>query len=118
MKWFVGISSLVLVMLMMPILVEGESDISQLSYSQDDVTASEYTYLVLKNDTGGWYYRINKVGKPFIIQKNIPAINKNLAFKDSLQSSKVAKSVINKLEKGDFPPTITVSELDKLQINY
>jgi len=118
MKWFAGISSLVLLMLMMPILTEGECDTDQSSCYQDDIPISMYSYQVIKNDTGGWYYTINKGDKSFIIQKNIPAINQNVAFKDSIQSSLVAKSVLEKLKKGDFPPTITVTELKKLQINY
>ena len=118
MKWFIRISSLVLVLLMMPILVEGECDASQSSCYQDGSDGLEYTYQVMKNDTGGWYYTINKAGKPFITQKNIPAINKNVAFQDSIQSFLVAKKVVEKLEKGIFPPSITISELQKLQINY
>ena len=118
MKWFAGISSLVLLMLMMPILTEGECSTGQSSCYQDDMFSRIYSFEVMKNDTGGWFYIIKKADKSFIIQKNIPAINQNVAFKDSIQSSIVAKSVMNKLKKGDFPPTITVSEINKLQIKY
>jgi len=118
MKWFAGISSLVLLMLMMPILTEGECDTDQSSCYQDDTAVPIYSYQMIKNDTGGWYYEVQKQGKRFIIQKNIPAISQNVAFQDSTQSLLVAKSVVKKLKDGIFPPTITISELQKLQIIY
>jgi len=102
----------------MPILIIGENDNTQISCNQDVSAFSDYAYIVIKNDTGGWYYEITKQGKPFIIQKNIPAIQRKVAFQDSIQSLLVAKSVAKKLENGIFPPTITVTELQKLQINY
>jgi len=118
MKWFKRIYSLVLVMLMMPVLIIGENDNAQISCNQGVSDASDYAYVVMKNDTGAWYYEVQKQGKPFIIQKTIPAINQNVAFQDSIQSLLVAKSVVKKLKDGIFPPTITISELQKLQIIY
>lgn len=80
--------------------------------------SSGFDFVVLKNDTNAWYYQVLKRNKVLIIQKNIPAITGNRAFVDSIQAAKVATLVLSKLENGDFPPSVQVSELNSLQIIY
>lgn len=75
-------------------------------------------FKVLKNDTGGWFYEIRSNKKVVISQQNIPAIQGNFAFQDSLQASRVAKLMMDKMEKGHFPPSISIEELNSLQIIY
>ncbi len=80
--------------------------------------SSGFEIIVLKNDTNAWYYQVLKDDKIFIIQKSIPAIAGNRAFVDSNQAAKVASLVLSKMENGDFPPSVQVSELTSLQIIY
>jgi len=93
----------------------GVSPISQFQKAGD---ASKYSCIVQQNDTGGWYYEVKVDKKTLIIQKNIPAISGNIAFADSVEASLVARVVINKLGNGIFPPSMEVSEIDSLRINY
>lgn len=87
-------------------------------YDRIQENSSDFNFVVLKNDTNSWYYHIVKNDKILIIQKNIPAITGNRAFVDSIQAAKVASLVLSKLENGDFPPSVQVSELNSLQIIY
>ena len=93
----------------------GVSPITQFQNADD---SSKYSCIVQQNDTGGWYYEVKVDKKTLIIQKNIPAISGNIAFADSVEASLVARVVINKLGKGIFPPSMKVSEIDSLRINY
>lgn len=88
---------------------------------EDDKIAQQsvkYRGVVHKNDTGGWYYSIKSNKKVLIIQRDIPAIVGNIAFSDSIQALKTAELMIDKLERGVFPPSIFVYELDSLKITY
>jgi hypothetical protein len=66
----------------------------------------------------GWGYRISEKGKQIIDQQTIPGIPGNQGFSSSADAQKVAELVIDKLEKGTFPPTISEEELQKLGISW
>lgn len=66
----------------------------------------------------GWGYRISEKGKEIIDQQTIPGIPGNQGFRTSEDAQKVAELVIEKLEKGTFPPTISEEELQKLGISW
>ncbi|MCF2504658.1 DUF4907 domain-containing protein [Dyadobacter sp. CY107] len=66
----------------------------------------------------GWGYRVLDKGTPIIEQRSVPGIPGNNGFKDEKSALKTAKLVEQKLEKGIFPPSISMSELDSLGIDY
>lgn len=66
----------------------------------------------------GWGYRILEKGKQIIDQQTIPGVPGNQGFLTSEDAQKVAELVIEKLEKGTFPPTISEEELQKLGISW
>jgi hypothetical protein len=66
----------------------------------------------------GWGYRISEKGKQIIDQQTIPGVPGNQGFLTSEDAQKVAELVIEKLEKGSFPPTISEEELQKLGISW
>jgi len=67
---------------------------------------------------GGWGYRIVQDTTAFIEQQGIPGIPGRVPFKTKVEAESVASLVIEKLNQGTFPPTITTQELDSLNINY
>lgn len=89
--------------------IEHASDVNQ-----DEI----HHYTILKNDTGGWYFKIYEGSKAFINQNQIPAVSGIKAFSDSIQAASIAQLMMNKLIKGVFPPVITIEELDSLKIIY
>jgi hypothetical protein len=66
----------------------------------------------------GWGYSISEKGKRIIDQQTIPGVPGNQGFQTSDDAQKVAELVIEKLEKGVFPPTVSEEELQKLGIYW
>jgi len=66
----------------------------------------------------GWGYRITQNKSVIINQPTIPAINGNQAFKSEAEARSVAMLVVEKLNRGHMPPSVTVKELDSLGITY
>jgi hypothetical protein len=51
-----------------------------------------------------------------IIQPNKPGLSGNEGFKTQEQAQKVAELVIEKIKKGEMPPTVTIEELSELGV--
>lgn len=75
-------------------------------------------FVVMKNDTGAWFFKILEEGKTIINQTHIPAVRGVVAFKDSTQAAQVAQLMSSKMAHGIFPPAVSVKELDSLKIVY
>ena len=68
---------------------------------------------------GGTYgYDIVSGDKILIHQQTIPGIAGLTGFKRTIDAKKVARLVLNKLNKGIMPPTVAKADLEKLKIMY
>jgi hypothetical protein len=76
--------------------------------------ASEITYNIFSAQNNSWGYDILLDGRVFIHQPCKPGLAGNEGFKSKRITRKVAHFVINKIKKGEFPPSITINELKKL----
>jgi hypothetical protein len=79
-------------------------------------TAPEYTYLTVQNQNSEWGYQLFKDGQLMINQQNIPAVQGNKGFSSKNDAEKIARFILEKVKKGEFPPTISVEELDSLGV--
>lgn len=79
--------------------------------------ASNFTFFTYMQPEG-WGYNISEKGKRIIDQQTIPGVPGNQGFRTSEEAQKVAELVIEKLEKGAFPPTVSEEELQKLGISW
>lgn len=107
-------------------IIVGLSVFSQNQNSQNDAelksplkskpTNRIYTYKIVhsKNDT--WCYDIYKDKKVLIHQTSIPALPGNKGFKTKSDAAKVARLVIRKLKNGEMPPSVSLDEMEKLNI--
>lgn len=86
--------------------------------SESQVNSSLYSFVVSKNDTGAWFYNIKNGQKVIIIQKTIPAINGNIAFADTTDAALIAQLMVDKLNAGIFPPSISMDELNRYNIKF
>lgn len=66
---------------------------------------------------GGWGYNILVDHKIFIHQEIIPAIQGNSAFASKIDAEKIANLIVHKITSKQLP-SVTIKELDSLQINY
>ena len=72
------------------------------------------TYVVINNASGGYGYEIFDNGRKIITQPYIPGIAGETTFTAKKDAAEVAEFVIKKIEKGEFPPSISKVELDSL----
>ncbi len=80
-------------------------------------SSSKFTFFTYLQPEG-WGYSISEKGKRIIDQQTIPGVPGNQGFQTSEDAQKVAELVIEKLEKGVFPPTVSEEELQKLGISW
>ena len=84
--------------------------------SRDTLLESRYSYKVISSINNTWGYDIFNGNKKIIHQQSIPGMPGNEGFKNRPYAEKVAELVINKLEKGEMPPSISKEELENLKV--
>ena len=76
---------------------------------------SKLTYKIINGANQTYGYDIFSDGKLLIHQPSIPGMPGNEGFKTKQSSEQVAQLVINKVKKGEMPPTVSKEELKKLK---
>jgi hypothetical protein len=101
-------------------LREKSNDVTP-SVAQTDTThANPYAGMTISTrifeaEGGSFGYDILAEGRTLIHQPHAPALPGNLGFKTRAQAQKVADFVVEKVKKGEMPPTISVEDLKKLE---
>ena len=90
----------------------------QINKTSKTISKDNYQIITVKDELLGWGYLILQNGKIVIEQKHIPAIQGNLGFISEEESKLVANLVVQKILKRDFPPSISLEELDSLRIHF
>jgi hypothetical protein len=89
------------------------------SFMQNDpVKAQSKTIKIISAEGGTYGYEIYAGGKLLIRQANIPGMSGNKGFKRKSDAEKVAKMVVEKLDKGIMPPTVEKAEMEKLKVQF
>lgn len=74
-------------------------------------------YQLIKGESGGFGYDIYVNSTLFIHQARIPCLPGKKGFKTKADAKKVATLVMTKIKNGLTPPTVTISEMQKLGID-
>ena len=74
------------------------------------------SYKVIFTEEVGWGYQIFDGNKLMINQKHIPAVQGLTGFETKEKAEKTAQYVLDQVEAGIFPPTITTEILDSLEV--
>jgi len=82
----------------------------------ENVRKSPYEVKTIQNSLG-WGYEVWKDGALVINQTHIPAIQGLLAFVSQEQAQKAVDIIKTKLDKGVFPPTISIDELRSIGVD-
>ena len=80
------------------------------------VSISDTTYRIIPSESNTYGYEIWLNNKLLIRQLNIPGLPGNKGFSTHSAAAKTEKLVIQKLQLGIMPPTITTKELDSMKI--
>lgn len=92
-------------------------DKSNILYSTGDVMASTvYSFKTFENEDKTYGYAIYTEQRMIIKQSFIPVINGIHGFKTNEDAEAIASLMIKKLTTGDMPPSITLEEIEKLNI--
>jgi len=79
---------------------------------------SDTTYRIIHSLENTYGYEILIKKRLFIHQPCIPGLPGNKGFARKSDAKKTARLVINKIQKGIVPPSITTKELDSMKINF
>ncbi len=77
---------------------------------------AQLTFSIIDAPNGTFGYDILSDGKLFIHQTNIPGQPGNEGCKTREQAEKLAGLIVEKMKKGEMPPTVTTEELKALKI--
>lgn len=79
-------------------------------YANSDITSEIF------ETENGFGYKIFIEGNLFIDQSTIPAVSGNISFKSKSDAEITADLAIEKIRKGEIPPTINTKELESLGV--
>lgn len=79
---------------------------------------SAFEIRVYSEGVSGFGYALYQGDRKVIDQPNIPAIPHILPFRSRKEAEITAQLVKQKLQTHQFPPAVTLPELDSLQISY
>ena len=86
---------------------------------QDEKIPEKGFYVQLQfNKEIGWGYVIYSDGKAYVNQPHIPAVNGLQGFVSEEDAQKVAELMVYKIENKILPPSITLTELDSMNIRH
>lgn len=78
---------------------------------------NDLSFTIIQGNENTFGYDIFKDGKLIIHQPSIPAAPGNNGFETKELAESVARLVIEKVSKGEMPPTVSIEELKNLGIN-
>ena len=77
---------------------------------------TKLTYKIIDAPKHTYGYDVFADGRLMIHQTSVPALPSNEGFKTKEDATKVALLVIEKIKKGEMPPTISIDEIKKLGV--
>jgi len=86
------------------------------SPAQGTHASANLTYKVITAPQATWGYDVFADGRLMIHQSSVPALPGNEGFRTKEDATKVALLVIEKIRKGETPPTISIDEMKTLSV--
>ena len=94
-----------------------QSDGSAAKFPEASAYANtKLTYNIIHAPQHTYGYDVFAADRLMIHQTSAPALPGNVGFKTKEDATKVALLVIDKIRKGEMPPTISIDEMKKLKV--
>ena len=77
---------------------------------------TKLTYKIIDAPKQTYGYDVFADGRLMIHQTSVPALPGNEGFRTKQDATKVALLVIDKIKKGEMPPTISIDEMKSLSV--
>ncbi len=82
--------------------------------SGDQFKTAKLSYKIIPAANHTWCYDILAEGRMMIHQPSAPGLPGNEGFKTKAKAIKVAELVIEKIKKGEMPPSVSMEEMKKV----
>ena len=79
---------------------------------------TQFTYFIIKAEEKTYGYDVYADGNLYIHQNTIPGIGGTKGFVDTTSAGEIARLVIQKINQGELPPTISPEELKRKKITH
>jgi hypothetical protein len=99
-----------------PLVLEEESATIEMPVVK--IATENLSLKITANEHIGFGFEILQGTNPLIIQPHIPAIPGIKGFETKEQAAIIGNYMIYKINNGIMPPSISVQDLDSLNINY
>jgi hypothetical protein len=95
-----------------------EKEIAIAKDKEQALVTESLSLKIIDSEYAGFGFEILQGPSPLIIQPHIPAIQGMKGFHTKEQASIIGNYMIYKINNGIMPPSITVHDLDSLEITY
>jgi hypothetical protein len=93
--------------------ITGKKEVKQ---KNNPYANAEITIKIIPSVKKTFGYDILLHGRPLIHQPNIPGLPGNEGFTTKERAKKVAKFVVRKVRNNEMPPTVTIDDLNKMNV--
>ncbi|MEO6166215.1 MAG: DUF4907 domain-containing protein [Chitinophagales bacterium] len=93
----------------------GNNSTSQFS-EPSTYSNADLSYKIIDAANGTFCYDVYAKGRLMIHPPSTPGLPGNQGFKTKANAEKVALLVLDKIKKGEMPPTITMDEMNNLSV--
>lgn len=94
--------------------IPSQKSISNSSPASYKFSNARLSYKIISTSSQTFGYDIYSGDHKMIHQPSVPALPGNEGFKTKTAAVKVAQLVIQKIQTGEMPPTVTIKELKKM----
>ena len=98
------------------ISANGNADKQEVKKQTNPYANAQITVKIIPSVKKTFGYDILLHGKRLVHQPNIPALPGNEGFTTKERAQKVAEFVVKKIKKNEMPPTVTIDDLNKMDV--
>jgi hypothetical protein len=97
-------------------LSKGTPATQEVKQKENPYTNVEITTKIIPSANNTFGYGILLYGKPLVHQPNIPGLPGNEGFMTQERAQKVADFVVKKIRKHEMPPTVSIEDLNTMNV--
>jgi hypothetical protein len=93
-----------------------ESAGKEVTQPKNPYADAEITTKIIPSTNNTFGYDILLYGKPLVHQRHIPGLPGNEGFSTKERAQTVAEFVVKKIRKNEMPPTLTIEDLNHMDV--
>jgi hypothetical protein len=93
-----------------------EATSQEIKQQKTPYTNAEITIKIIPSANNTFGYEILLYGRPLVHQPNIPGLPGNEGFTTKMRAQTVAEFVLRKIRNNEMPPTVTMEDLNAMDV--